>query len=99
MTELEPEAGLFVREAQLLRGRPDRCDPVGRHPWSHELDRRVEPLAALLVRIELRVAHAADVERAVVARSIAHERVDDVEERLVPRPEEPVGENVRVWIA
>ena len=97
--ELEAEARLLVGEAELLGGRPDLRDPVRGHAGPHERDRRVEPLAALLVRVELRGADAADVERAVVARPVAHERVDDVEERLVARPQEPVGEHVRVRVA
>ncbi len=99
VSELETEAGLFVREAELLGSRPDLRDLVRRHPGPHELDRRIEPFAALLVRVELRVADAADVERAVVARAVPHERMDDVEERLVARPQEPVGEDVRVRVA
>ena len=97
--ELETEARLLVREAELLGGRPDLRDPVRRHARPDELDRSVEPFAALLVRVELRLADAADVERAVVARPVAHERMDDVEERLVARPQEPVGEHVRMRIA
>ncbi len=97
--ELESEAGLLVREAELLGGRPDRGDPVRRHPGPDERDRGIEPLAAPLVRVELRGADTADVERAVVARSVAHERVDDVEERLVARPQQPVGEDVRMRVA
>ena len=99
VSELEAEAGLLVREAELLGGRPDLGDPVRRHAGPDERDRRVEPLAALLVGVELRVADAADVERAVVARAVPHERVDDVEERLVARPQEPVGEDVRMRVA
>ena len=97
--ELETEAGLLVREAELLGGRPDLGDLVRRHARPHERDRGIQPLAALLVRVELRVADTADVERAVVARSVAHERVDDVEERLIARAQEPVGEHVRMRVA
>ena len=97
--ELEAEAGLLVREAELRGGRPHLRDLVRRHARPNEPDRRVEPFAALLVRIELRVADATHVERAVVARSVAHERVDDVEERLVSRPQQPVGEDVRMRVA
>ena len=99
VSELEAEARLLVGESELLGGGPDLGDPVRRHAGPDEGDRRVEPLAALLVRVELSGADAADVERAVVARSVAHERVDDVEERLVARPQEPVGEDVRVGVA
>ena len=55
VAELEAEAGLLVGEAELLGGRPDRGDLVGRHARPDERDRRVEPLAALLVRVELRL--------------------------------------------
>ncbi len=99
VSELETEAGLLVREAELLGGRPDLRDLVRRHAGPHERDRGVEPFAALLVRVELRMADAADVERAVVARAVPHERMDDVEERLVARPQEPVGEDVRMRVA
>ena len=97
--ELQAEAGLLVGEAELLRGRPDARDLVGRRAGAHELDGVVEPLAALLVGVDLRVRDAADVERAVVARPVAHERVDDVEERLVAGAQQAVGEDVRVRVA
>ena len=42
---------------------------------------------------------AADVERAVVAGAVAHERVDHVEEGLVARAQKPVGEDVGVRVA
>ena len=54
--ELQAEARLLVGEAELLRGRPDARDLVGRHAGAHELDRVVEPLAALLVGVDLRAA-------------------------------------------
>ena len=72
---------------------------VGGHARPDELDRGVEPLPALLVRVELRLRDATDVERAVVARPVAHERVDDVEERLVARAQQAVGEHVRMRVA
>ena len=99
VAELEPEARLLVGEAELLRGRPDRGDLVRRHAGADEVDRGIEPFAAARVGVELRVRHPADVERAVVARPVAHERVDDVEERLVARAQQPVGEDVRMRVA
>ena len=99
VTELEPEARLLVGEPELLRRRPDRGDPIRRHPGPDKRDRGIEPLAALLVGVELRVVDAADVERAVVTRPVPHERVDDVEERLVAWTQEPVGEDVRMRVA
>ena len=53
MSELQPEAGLLAREPEILGGRPDRSDLVGGDAGPDELDRAVEPLAALLVGIEL----------------------------------------------
>ncbi len=99
VTELEAEARLLVGEAELLRGRPDTRDLVGRGAGADELDRVVEPLAALRVRVDLRLRDTTDVEGAVVARPVAHERVDDVEERLVAGPQQPVGEHVRMRVA
>src|SRR5579885_1536639 len=97
--ELEPEAGFLALEAERLRGRPDGGDLVGRRARPDERDRGVEPLAALPVGVELRPRDRPDVERAVVARPVAHERVDDVEERLVARTQQAVGEDVRVRVA
>ncbi len=57
---------------------------------------RVDPLACPLVGVALRIARRADDERPVVAGLVADERLDDVEERLVAGPDEPVGEHVRV---
>jgi hypothetical protein len=99
VAELQPEAGLLVGEALLLGRGPDAGDLVSRHAGAHQVDRRVQPLAALLVGIELGLADAAHVERAVVARPVAHERVDDVEERLVARAQQAIGEDVRVRVA
>ena len=85
VSELKTEAGFLVRETQLLGGRPDLRDPVRCHSGTYERDRVVEPFATLLVRVQLRVTDATDVERAVVARAVPHERMDDVEERLIAR--------------
>ena len=62
-------------------------------------DRLVEPFAAQLVGVALRIGGAADVEGAVVAGAIAHVGLQDVEERLVARANDPVGEIVRMRIA
>ena len=96
VAELQAEARLLVGEAELLRRGPDGGDRVGRHARPHEVDRVVEPLAALLVGVELRLVGAPHRERAVVARAVAHEGVDDVEERLVAGAQQAVGEDVRV---
>ena len=99
VAELEPERGVLVPHPDLLGRRPHLRDLVGRDARPDEVDRRVEPLAALPVGVELGGRRVADVERAVVARPVAHERVDDVEERLVARAQQPVGERVRVRVA
>ena len=65
----------------------------------HQLDRRVDPLARLLVGVALGVVRLADDERPVVAGLVADERLDDVEERLVAGPDDPVAEDVRVRAA
>src|SRR5215218_6676468 len=97
--ELQSEARLLVREAELLPRRPHARDLIRRRAGADEVDRVVEPLTALLVRVDLRGRDTADVERSVVARPVAHEGVDDVEERLIARPEQSVREHVRVRVA
>src|SRR5256885_1087014 len=96
MAELEAEARLLVGETELLCGRPDARDLIRRHPGTYELDCGVQPLPALLVSVDLRVSHTADVECPVVTGPVAHERMDDVEERLISGTQEPVGEHMRM---
>ena len=59
----------------------------------------VHPLPRLLVGVPLRLGRAADAEGAVVAGAVAVEGMDDVEERLVARPDDAVGEVVRMRVA
>ena len=99
MPELQAKAGLLVGEAELLRRGPHRGDLVGGDARLDELDGIVEPLAALPVGVDLGLVGAAHAERAVVARPVAHERVDDVEEGLVARAQQPVGEHVGMRVA
>src|SRR6476659_4504317 len=99
VTELEAEALHLVVEPEVLGLRPHARDLVGRDTGSHELDRLVDPLAGPLVGVALGVVRGADDERPVVARLVADERLDDVEEGLVARPDDPVGEDVRVRAA
>ena len=99
VAELEAEALHLVVEAEVLGLRPDARDLVGGDAGSHELDRLVDPFARPLVGVALRIVRLADDERPVVARLVADERLDDVEERLVARPDDPVGEDVRVRAA
>ncbi len=65
-------------------------------PGFKQLDRAVHPLARLAVRRALRRRRATDRERAVVARAVADERMDDVEERLVAGADQAVREVVRM---
>jgi hypothetical protein len=94
VAELQTEGGALVGQADLLRARPHGGDLVGRHARPDQVDRRVEPLAAATVGIELRRRRVADVERAVVAGAVAVEGVDDVEEDLIARAQKTVGEGV-----
>src|SRR3954468_18227712 len=73
MAEVQAERGHLALEADVLRGRQGARDLVARHARAKQLDRLVHPFARLLVRRALRRGGAADVERAVVARAIAHE--------------------------
>src|SRR6476646_1415679 len=99
VAELEAEAGLLVGEAQFMSSRPDARDLIRRGAGTNELDRGVEPFAALLVGVELGLGDAADVQGAVVAGAVAHEGVDDVEEGLVAGAQEAVAEDVGVGVA
>src|SRR5919108_566639 len=84
---------------ELPRLRPDAGDLVRADTRPHQLDRRVDPLARPLVRVALGVCRGADRERPVIAGLVADERVDDVEEGLIARPDQPVAEDVRVRAA
>ena len=99
MAELEREGGLFVREAEVLRLRPDRGDLGCRRARSDQVDRLVEDRAAALVGVDLGRGRATDRKRAVVAGSVALERVQDVEVGWVARSQDPVGVHVRVGAA
>src|SRR6266478_8064687 len=79
-------------EADLLRLGKRARDLVGGHAGLDQRDRLVHPLARLLVGGDLRLRRAPHAEGAVVARAIADERHDDVEERLVAGPDDPIGE-------
>src|SRR5437867_5461944 len=99
VAEVEAERGHLGLEPDLLRLREGPGDPVGRHPGLDQGDRLVHPLARLLVGADLRRGRAADAEGAVVAGPVPDERLDDVEEGLVTRAHEAVGEVVRVGAA
>ena len=96
MAVLEGEGGLLVGEAELLRRRPDLDDVRRGRTGLDQGDRPVDILPCARVGVALRRAGRADGERAVVAGAVPVEAVQDVEERRVPRADEPVGEHMRV---
>src|SRR6202035_5218031 len=75
---LQSETGFFVRETELLRLRPDSGDFCCGAPWPHELDSRVQILAAALVGINHRVGSVAHSEAAVVAGAVSHVGMQNV---------------------
>src|SRR4051794_21692832 len=97
--ELQPERLHLAAEAELLGLRQQRGDLVGAHADADTRDPAVHPLPGLGVGVALGRGRAADREGAVVAGPVAVEGVDDVEERLVAWPDQPVGEVVRVRVA
>ena len=99
MAELQPETRGLIGESEFLRGGPHGGDLVGGDAWLDEIDGVVQPFPALLVGVELGLVGAAHAERAVVARPVAHEGVDDVEESLVPGAQQTVGEHVGMRVA
>src|SRR5207245_11719505 len=99
VTEIEPEGGHLAVEGDLLRLGERARDLVGGHTGLDERDRLVHPLARLLVGGDLWLRRPPHAEGAVVACPVADERHDDVEERLIARPDDPIGEVVRVWAA
>ena len=96
MAVLQGERGHLVGEAELLGARPQRDNVGGRHARPHDRDRLVHVLAAADIGITLRAGRAADRERAVVAGPVAQMAVQDVEERRIPRADQPVGVDVRM---
>ena len=99
MSELQAEGRHLVGKAELVSTRPNARNRIGAHAGPDQLDRAVEPVAALLVGVVLRRGGAPDVEGAVVASAVAHEGLQHVEERLVAGADHAVGEIVRVRIA
>ena len=99
MAHLQRERRFFARKPELLRFGPYRGNLCGRPSRPHQLDRRVEIVAAPLVGVVHRVGRGADRETAVVARAIAHVGVEDVVVHRIAGPEHPVREHVRVRAA
>ena len=99
VTELQRKGLHLIGEAELARFRPNGRDLVGRNAGAHQVDRGIDPFAALLVGVLLHVGGHADVEGAVIAGPVAGIGVQDVEERLVAGAHHAVGEVVRMRVA
>src|SRR5439155_19494920 len=99
VTELEPEGLHLVLEAEVLGPRPGAGDDVSRHTGLDEIDAGVDPLPGALVGIVLAGRGPTDAERPVIARPVAVEGLNDVEERLVARSDQPVREDVGMGTA
>src|ERR1700752_2501716 len=99
MSELKTEGRHFIRKAKLLRLGKGRTYVGRRCPRFDAGHGVVQPFTRFLVGIALRCGRAADIEGSVVTGPIAHERLQNVEERLVARPDHSIGEVVRMWIA
>src|SRR5260221_2342249 len=95
MAEVEAERIHLARKADLLRLWQCARDLVARHAGLEQLDRLVHPLARLLVGGASRRGGASDVEGAVVGGAVAHQRLDDVAERVIARAAYAVGEGMR----
>src|SRR5215472_3050079 len=99
MAEVQPERVHLARKPNHFRLGKSASNLVGRNAWLQEIDRFVHPFARIAVRGVLRWSSHPYVERSVVTGAITHERLDDVEERLVAGTDEPVGEVVRMRAA
>src|SRR4029077_10456593 len=99
VAELQPKRGHLALEPEVLRLRPQFGDLIGPGPRAHQLDGRVDPLASARVGIALCGSRATHGERAVVARAIPVEGLDDVEVRLVAGTDQPIREIVRMRVA
>src|ERR1700730_11271973 len=99
MTVLEAEGLLLVCEAEFLSGR-EVPDHVRRGRSRADLrDRVVHEFPRPAVRLALPGVRAAHVQRPVVTGPVAVERMDDVEVRGVPGPDQAVGEHMRMRAA
>src|SRR5438128_6452440 len=96
MAEVQSKGLHLAAKTDLLRRGHGPRDRVGCHARLEQIDRAIHPLARLAVRIALRSARAPYVERAVITRAIAHERLDDIEERLISRTDQAIGEVMRM---
>ena len=99
MTEIKAERSHFAFESDLgslgqLFGGLVRADAR-----FEQCDRIVHPLARAFIRVALWLGGAADREGAVIASAVSDEGMNDVEVCLIARPDEPVGEVVRMRAA
>ena len=99
VAEVEAESFHLAGEPDLGCFRECTRDFVRAHSRLQQCDGAVHPFTRVAVRAYLRRRRAADVEGAVVAGAIAHERLDDVEEGLVSGADQSIGEIVRMWTA
>ena len=98
--KLRPNASISLANPMSFAAREGECDlAVRAHAWLQELDGAVHPFPRLSVRRRAGPPLPADVERAVVAGAVPHERLDDVEECLFARADQPIGEVVRMRAA
>src|ERR1700681_1303892 len=99
VAELQPERGHLALETEVLRFRPQSGDLIGGGPRPHQVDRRIDPFPSSRICVALRRRRATNGERAVVARAVPVEGLDDVEIRLVARAYEPICEIVGMGVA
>src|SRR5439155_4854688 len=96
---LQSEASYYDGEAEFYGIGPDgsnfRCGTAG----AHELDCRVEVIAAAFVGIDHCVRTVADSEAAVIASAVAHVGMQNVVIDGVARAQHAVGKNMRMRIA
>src|SRR5215469_18715684 len=87
---LQAEGGGLVGETELVRPGPERDDVRRGRSRFHQRDRLVHVLTAAHVGVALRPRRAAHRERPVVAGPVAQIAVQDVEERRIAGPDQPV---------
>src|SRR5256886_11384023 len=99
VAEVQPECGHLALESDIGSFGQLFGYLIGAEARLHHRDRVVHQLARALVRVTLRLGRAADRERAVIARAIANEGMDDVEVRLIDGTYETIREVVRMRAA
>src|SRR6185369_6464710 len=92
MRKLQAERRHFIREAEFVGLRKDLANMCSACAGFDAGDGIVQPFARLLVGVMLRRRCTYDIEGAVVASAIAHERLQDVKERLITRADHAVSE-------